>query len=176
MNSLSKKISIFVLFAVVCAGTKIFAQQITKFAVVDTSRVYRSYFRDTAPVRNYESKKAEFQNEINTRTEELQTLQTKKLEYQKAGDDANALKVQAEITKKTQYLNEYIAAKNIELESLSKSLQNNDAFYKKLQTTLAKIAESGGYSMIMSLQEANAILWYSPSVDITDQVITELGL
>src|SRR5574344_2910424 len=152
MNSLSKKISIFVLFAVVCAGTKIFAQQITKFAVVDTSRVYRSYFRDTAPVRNYESKKAEFQNEINTRTEELKSLQSKKLDYQKNGDDKNVLKIEAEIAKKTDYLNEYISAKNIELESLSKSLQNNDAFYKKLQATLAKIAESGGYSMILSLQ------------------------
>ena len=30
--------------------------------------------------------------------------------------------------------------------------------------------------MILSLQQANAILWYSPSVDITDEVINELGL
>ena len=42
--------------------------------------------------------------------------------------------------------------------------------------TLSKIAESGGYSMILSLQDANAILWYSSSVDITQQVISELGL
>lgn len=165
-----------VILGAILAGTKLCAQQITKFAVVDTSRVYRSYFRDTAPVRNYESKKAEFQNEITRRTEELKSLQSKKLDYQKNGDDKNVLKIEAEIAKKTDYLNEYISAKNIELESLSKSLQNNDAFYKKLQATLAKIAESGGYSMILSLQEANAILWYSPSVDITDQVITELGL
>ena len=30
--------------------------------------------------------------------------------------------------------------------------------------------------MILSLQDANAILWYSSSVDITQQVISELGL
>jgi outer membrane protein len=41
---------------------------------------------------------------------------------------------------------------------------------------LEKIAEAGGYSMILSLQESNAILWYSPTVDITDQVIKQLGL
>ena len=30
--------------------------------------------------------------------------------------------------------------------------------------------------MILNLQESNAILWYSSSVDITDQVISQLGL
>ena len=89
---------------------------------------------------------------------------------------AETLKNQAEITKKKDYLTEYTNAKNVELESMLKSLQNSDEFYKKLYSTLAKIAESGGYSMILSLQESNAILWYSNSVDITDQVISNLGL
>ena len=57
--------------------TASFAQQITKFAVVDTNRVYQAYFRNSAPVRNYESKKAEFQTEINKRTEEIQNPYTK---------------------------------------------------------------------------------------------------
>lgn len=167
-------ISLCVVFAAVC-GTA-FAQQITRFGVVDTSRVYSAYFRNSAPVRNYESKKAEFQNEINKRTEEIQQLQQQKVDYQNAGNDSAALRVDADITKKTDYLTEYTNAKNVELESIKKSLQNSDAFYKKLYSTLEKIAESEGYSMILSLQQANAILWYSPSVDITDKVITELGL
>lgn len=167
-------ISSCVVFAAVC-GTA-FAQQITRFGVVDTSRVYSAYFRNSAPVRNYESKKAEFQNEINKRTEEIQQLQQQKVDYQNAGNDSAALRVDADITKKTDYLTEYTNAKNVELESIKKSLQNSDAFYKKLYSTLEKIAESEGYSMILSLQQANAILWYSPSVDITDKVITELGL
>ena len=87
-----------------------------------------------------------------------------------------AQRVQGEITQKTDFLNEYTNAKNIELESIQKSLQSSDAFYKKLYETLAKIAESGGYSMILSLQQANAILWYSPSIDVTEQVISSLGL
>ena len=86
------------------------------------------------------------------------------------------MKTEAEITKKTDYLTEYTNAKNVELESMQKTLQNSDDFYKKLYNTLAKIAKSGSYSMILSLQESNAILWYSSSVDITNQVISELGL
>jgi len=153
-----------------------YAQQITKFGVVDTAKVYNAYFRNSAPVRNYEKKKTEFQNEINKYTDEIKSLQQKKREYDKDGKDAQALRIEAEITKKTDYLTEYTNAKNVELESLQRSLQTSDEFYKKLYNTLARIAESGGYSMILSLQEANAILWYSSSVDVTDQVISELGL
>ena len=158
------------------AGSGLYAQQITKFGVVDTAKVYNAYFRNSAPVRNYEKKKSEFQEEINKYTDELQKLQLKKLEYEKANNDAQAQRVQAEISKKSEFLVEYTNAKNIELESIQKSLQSSDAFYKKLYESLAKIAESGGYSMILSLQQANAILWYSSSVDITEQVIADLGL
>jgi outer membrane protein len=161
----------FILFS---AAT--FAQQITRFGVVDTAKVYTAYFRNSAPIRNYEKKKAEFQEEINVRTEELRKLQQKKLEYEKAENETQLLRIDAEITKKKDYLTEYTNAKNVELESMLKSLQNSDEFYKKLYNPLAKIAESNGYSMILSLQESNAILWYSSSVDITDQVISELGL
>ena len=153
-----------------------FAQQITKFGVVDTAKVYNAYFRNSAPIRNFEKKKAEFQDEINKRTDELRSLQQKKLEYEDEGKEAQALKVESEITKKKEYLTEYTNAKNVELETLQRSLQTSDEFYKKLYNTLSRIAESGGYSMILSLQDSNSILWYSSSVDITSQVISELGL
>lgn len=166
--------SLFILILVI--SLPIFSQQITKFGVVDTAKVYNAYFRNSAPVRNYEKKKAEFQEEVNKLTDELKKLQQKKLDYESAGNETQVLKVEAEIARKKDYLTEYTNAKNVELESLQKSLQNSDDFYKKLYNTLAKIAEGGGYSMILSLQDANAILWYSSSVDITNQVINELGL
>ena len=167
-------VSIAILFCV--SVSSVFAQQITKFGVVDTAKVYNAYFRNSAPVRNFEKKKAEFQAEINKKTDELRSLQQKKLEYENEGKEAQALKVESEITKKKEYLTEYTNAKNVELETLQRSLQTSDEFYKKLYNTLSRIAESGGYSMILSLQDSNSILWYSSSVDITSQVISELGL
>ena len=153
-----------------------FSQQVTRFGVVDTFKVYNAYFRDSAPIRNYERKKEEFQAEIDKLTEELRVLQNRKLEYANDGNDSMVLKTEAKIAEKAQYITEYTNAKNVELEMMKKSLMTSDEFYKKLYNTLQKIAESGGYSMILSLQDANAILWYSPSVDITPQVIKELGL
>ncbi len=175
---MNKKIKLLITtFIITCIfSIPVFSQQITKFGVVDTAKVYEAYFRNTAPIRNYENKKAEYQAEINKQTEELRKLQQKKLDYENKGNDSAALKTEAEITKKKDYLTEYTNAKNVELESMQRSLQNSDEFYKKLYNTLSRIAESGGYSMILSLQDSNSILWYSSSVDITQQVITELGL
>ena len=164
------------LILILVISLPVFSQQITKFGVVDTAKVYNAYFRNSAPIRNYEKKKSEFQEEVNKLSDELKKLQQKKLDYESAGNETQVLKVEAEIARKKDYLTEYTNAKNVELESLQKSLQNSDDFYKKLYNTLAKIAEGGGYSMILSLQDANAILWYSSSVDITNQVINELGL
>ena len=54
------KVSLKVLisFLIVFLSQGVFAQQITKFGVVDTARVYNAYFRDSAAVRNYEKKKS----------------------------------------------------------------------------------------------------------------------
>ena len=149
---MNKKIIVAVLISLFTVSG-IFAQQITKFGVVDTNKVYNAYFRNSTAIRNYEKKRADYQNEINKTTEELRDLRQKK-----------------------DYLTEYTNAKNVELDSLAKSLKNSDEFYKKLYSTLSKLAEEGGYSMILSLQESNSILWYSHTVDITEDVISRLGL
>lgn len=166
-------LAIAVLFLSVSLG---FSQQITRFGVVDTARVYQAYFRNSAPVRNYESKKTEFQNEINKKTEEIQNLKNQKVDYQKNNNTAAVNRLDAEITRKTDALTEYTAAKNVELESIKNNLKTSDSFYKRLYSVIEKVAENDGLSMVMSLQQANAILWYSPSVDITEKVISELGM
>jgi outer membrane protein len=152
-----------------------FAQTMTRFGVVDTARVYSTYFRDSAAVRNYEQKKAEFQKKINEKTEELKTLNQKRIDLKEKGDEAGALKVEAEITKKADYLSEFANTKNTELESIKRRIEKSDSFYSSLYDVIGRIAESEGYSMILSLQQANSILWYSPSVDITDKVISGLS-
>lgn len=169
-----KKIFIILFFGLVSAAG-LSAQQITRFGVVDTARVYQAYFRNSAPVRNYESKKSQFQAEITKRSQEIQDLKQQKAEAESSGNDAAASRLESDIIKKTDSLTEYTNAKNVELESIKNNLQNSDSFYKKLYSVLERVAEDGGYSVILSLQNANGILWYSSSVDVTDKVIAALG-
>lgn len=174
-NFMNKKLIFVCAFAffATCACT---AQQITRFGVVDTSRVYNAYFRNSSAVRNYESRRAEYQQEIQNLTDEIRSLESQRLEYQKNEDSASVMRLEGEITRRTDFLREYTNAKNVELESMLRSLKTSDEFYQRLYSVLSRIAETGGYSMILSLQQSNGILWYSNSVDVTDQVISQLGL
>lgn len=174
---MKKTVFILICAAAVFAGSSLYAQQmrITNVGVVDTGRVYTTYFRESSAVRSYDGKKADFQAEVDKLTAELKNLQDKKIAYEKSGNSAAALRTESEITKKADFLAAYTASKNMELEKLRKNLSNSNAFYQQLYKVISHIAESDGYSLILSLQQANGILWYSPTVDITEKVIAELG-
>ena len=94
MKTVRKLIVIASLLA--CSVCGAFAQQITKFAVVDTSRVYQSYYRDSVQVRNFERKRQEFKDEVARITAEIQQMHDRQLEYERNDDSTNALKLQTQ--------------------------------------------------------------------------------
>lgn len=171
-----KKLFAVLVLAVAGICSNVFAQQITKFAVVDTARVYQAFYKDSTTVRNYETKKKSYQAEIDRLTKEMQDTHNQRLAAQKAGNKELVASLTNKLTQEQNFLSEYTTTKQAELENLKRSMQNNDAFYKKLYGIIEKVAESEGYSMVLSLQQNQSILWYSSSVDITNKVIQELGL
>ncbi len=174
MKNKFKLLILFVVFS--CAMSMTFAQQkITRFGVIDTNKVYQTFYRDSPAVRNYEKKKQDFQAQIDRQTQELENMQIKKSEYLSNGNDAMANKLEGDIQKKARTLTEYTKAKNIELENLRKKLESGDDFYELLYDTINRVAEEKGFSLILSLKQASGILWYSDSVDITDLVISEIS-
>jgi outer membrane protein len=150
------------------------AQQITKFAIVDTSRIYTTFYRDSRSVRDYEAKKSQYQGEIQRMSEEIKALRQQKVDADAAKDVSKVSRLDSDITAKTNFLLDYTKAKNAELDTLKKKLTSDDVFYSMLYEEIRKIAEADGYSMVLSLQEGNSILWYSPTVDITDKVIRDM--
>ena len=149
-------------------------KQITRFAVVDTQRIYNTFKQDSKSVRDYEEKKQKYKNDIQVLANEIIELKKKKVEAQKKGDMAEASYLGEEIASKTSFLTEFAKATNDELASIKQSLNNDDKFYASIYEIITKIAVTNGYSMVLSLQDGGAILWYSPTVDITQDVITEL--
>jgi len=151
------------------------AQQITRFAVVDTSRIYTTFYRDSRSVRDYEAKKSLYQGEIQRLTEEIKAMRQQKVDAETVGETIKVNRLTSEITTKTAFLLDYTKAKNAELDSLKKKLTTDDNFYSMLYEEIRKIGESDGYSMVLSLQEGTSIIWYSPTVDITDKVIRSMS-
>jgi outer membrane protein len=150
------------------------AQQITRFAVVDTARIYTTFYRDSRSVRDYEAKKVQYQGEIQRMTDEIKTLRQQKVDAEALGDQSKVLRLESDISAKTNYLLDYSRVKNSELDTLKKKLTSDNDFYSMLYEEIRKVAEQDGYSAVLSLQEGSSIFWYSPTVDITDKVIRNM--
>jgi len=150
------------------------AQQLTRFAVVDLPKIYTAFFKDSKAVRDFEERSARVQADIDKMNAEIQALQKNRLDAAAAGDQQKVLALDNEIYKKTEYLKEYYRIKTAELEDHRKKLTQSDTFLKQVYDEIRIVAESDGYSMVLNLKESSGILWYSPTVDITDKVLNNL--
>lgn len=168
-----KRFYFFLIFGLLFFTLQAQQKQITKFAVIDTQKIYGIFKQNSSLIRDYENKKKKYQDEIEELSEEIIELKKKKAQAQRAGNDTEAQNLTEEIHEKTTFLTEFSKAKNDELSSIKASLSNNK-FYQSLYEVIKKVAIKEGYSMVLSLQDGGAILWYSPTVDITQAVIKEL--
>jgi len=150
------------------------AQQLTRFAVVDLPKVYTTFFRDSKAVRDFEERSARVQSEVDRMSADLQTLQSSRLEAESAGNQEQVLRLEGEIFKKSEYLKEYYRLKTAELEDQRKKLSQSGTFLQQVYEEIKLVAESEGFSIVLNLKESAGILWYSPTVDITDKVIQNL--
>ncbi len=171
----NKKTVLSICFLMLVGAFASAQQQITNFGIVDTNKVYEYFFRTSTGARNYDSKRKEMQDEINKKTAELRELKAKKDQAQQIGDTDAVETLNSTIKSKTEYLRDYTATKNVELQNLKKSLSESNDFYIKLSKIIKRVAENKGLCMVLNLQGESAILWYSNTVDITEDVIKEMN-
>jgi outer membrane protein len=157
-----------------CSAVLLQAQQLTRFAVVDLSRVYMAFLRDSRAVREWEEASAQVQREVDRRSAEIQELQSRKVNAEMQGNEDEVLRLENQIYRRTEALREYYQVKTAELEDRRDRLSQSDSFLEQVYDEIRFIAESEGYSTVLSLKENSSILWYSPTVDITDKLIQNL--
>lgn len=173
-----KKFAAVFLFVVLAIGG-ISAQQITRVAVLDLARVLSTFPNDTAALKNFELKKAEIQAEADRRSTEIRNLQARKASAETSGDLETSRSLEFEISRKISSLQDYVQARQNELDLLAKALSSANSFLQKLNTTIARVAEEEGFSLVLNLkpqdQSSSLVLWNSAAIDITDKVIQALS-
>ena len=164
------------LLFIVCLffGMTIGAQQLTRFAVVDLPKVYLAFFQESRAVRDFEERSARVQADLDRMTSEIQTLKINQVNAQAQGNMEQALRLETEITRRSEFLKEYYRTKTEELDAIKSRLTQSGAFLEQVYDEIRYIAESEGYSMVLNIKENTGILWYSPTVDITDKIIKNL--
>jgi len=166
----------FFVFFLVCFGLGMAAeaQQITRFAVVDMPQVYMAFFRESRAVREFEERSARVQADIDRMTAEIQTLRVNMVNAQAQGNQEQALRIEAEVNSRSNFLREFHRTRTAELEAQRVRLTQDDAFLGQIHDQIRFIAESEGFSMVLNLHANNGIVWFSPTVDITDRLIQNL--
>ena len=163
-----------VLFLLLVNAVCLPAQQLTRFAVVDLPKVYTQFFRESAAVRNFEERSARVQADIDRMTREIQDLKSRQADAAMRGDQNESLRLENEVYRRTEFLRDYYNTRTAELEDQLKKLSQSDDFLSQVNDEIRYIAESEGYSMVINLKGNSSILWYSPTVDITDKLIQNL--
>jgi len=150
------------------------ATTITRIAVVDLPRVYTTFFRESTAVRNFEQKSSRIQADIERMTREIQDLRSKYTDAVNSGNQSEALRLEAQVNQRQTFLREFHQTKMAELNNERNQLMQSDEFINQVQNEIRFIAESGGYSMVLDIKNSVGVVWYSPSIDITEALIQRL--
>jgi len=162
------------IFLLLNACGLLYGQQLTRFAVVDLSQVYMAFFSQSRAVREFEEQSARVQSDINRMQNEILELRSRHADAVMRDDQSEALRLETQINRRSEYLREFYQTRTAELENRRRNLMTSGSFLSQVYDEIRFIAESEGYTMVLNLNDNPAIVWYSPSVNITDKLIQSL--
>jgi len=168
-----KRVVIFLFLNVICAGL-VFSQMITRAAVVDLPRIYTTFFRESAAVRAFEERSTRVRTELAAVETEIQGLRTRHADAVQAGNQSEALRLETQINQRQEFYRQLHQTRTAELNQMRNNLLQSDAFMREVNEGIRFAAESEGYTLVFNLRDTQGLVWYSPSIDITDNVIQRL--
>ncbi len=149
------------------------AEQITKVAVLDYTRILSAFYADSAEARRIDEMKTVFAQEVRRLQEEIQTLEERKLEAENRGNSRDALDIDSTIQDKKQYYQEYVRVRGNQIQQSAANLGSSNELAREILKEIQYIAESNGYSIVLKRSDPD-LLWWSYEVDITDLVLQRL--
>ena len=150
------------------------AEQITKVAVLDYTRILTAFYTDSAEARRIDEMKSAFAQEVRRLQEEIQSLEEKKLQATNRGDSRAELDLDSAIQDKKQYYQNYIRIRGNQIQQAAANLGSSNELAREIQKEIQYIAESQGYSIVLKRSDPN-LLWWSYEVDITDLVLQRIS-
>jgi len=149
------------------------ADQITKIAVLDYTKVLSAFYADSAAVRRIEKMKEVFAADVRKMQEEIQSLEEEKLEAENAGKSREALKIDKRIQDKKEYYQDFVRVRGNRIQQSSAKLGANNELAKEILQEIQYVAESRGFSIVLKRSDPD-LLWWNYEVDITELVLQRL--
>ena len=166
-----KKAVIILLTFIFCIP--VYAEQITRVAVLDYARILSSFYNNSSETQRIESLKKSFASEVRKIQDDIQKLEEKKLDAEDRGDSIEILELDGQIEDKKQYYREYVRVRGNQIQKAVSNLGSSNAVAEKILDAIQYVAESGGYSVVIKRSDSG-LLWWSYSIDITENVLKRL--
>ena len=166
-----KKAVIILLIFAFC--TPIYAEQITRVAVLDYARILSSFYNNSSEAQRIESLKKNFASEVREIQDDIQKLEEKKLDAEDSDDSVEILELDRQIEDKKQYYREYVRVRGNQIQKAVSNLSSSNAVAGEILNAIQYVAESGGYSVVIKRSDSG-LIWWSYSIDITENVLKRL--
>jgi len=160
-------------FCFLIATVHLSAEQITKVAVLDYTKILSAFYAESTEARRIDEMKTVFAQEVRRLQEEIQILEEKKLEAENRGNSRDALDLDSSIQDKKQYYQEYVRVRGNQIQQSAVNLGSSNELAREILKEIQYIAESNGYSIVLKRSDPD-LLWWSYEVDITDLVLQRL--
>ncbi|MFP4483667.1 MAG: OmpH family outer membrane protein [Spirochaetaceae bacterium] len=165
-----KRMVIGVVLALV--GVAASAEQLTTVAVIDITRVYNSFYRDSRQVRDLENLREQYQSEIESHQRDLERLEDRRSEAEERGDEERVEELDQQILEQRRFLQDLATRRQRQLDTREESLLS-DEFLQQLLDAIEFVAESEGYTVVLR-RDTDGLQWWSSAVDISDLVLDRL--
>lgn len=149
------------------------AEKLTMVAVVDLTKIVSDYFKESTEWREIDELVRRTEETVRTQMNELNALKQQKIDAENSGDELLTLKLDEQIRKKQEYIQEYNKIMSDRIQSRKDNLLTSSDFSREIIRTVQYIAESEGYSVVFRKKDPN-ILYYNYEVDITNKVLDHL--
>lgn len=171
-NMIMKKVVLLSLLFVACA----FTANAQKFALIDMEYIMENIPAYEEANNQLNEASQQYQSEVEAKTKEAETL------YKEYQNSSASLSAQQKTLKE-----EAIVAKEKEAAELRKKYFGNDGEMARKQEALIApiqdeiyeavkwVAEQKGYAVVVDRASAQSIIFATPSIDISNEVLSRMG-
>lgn len=167
-----KRVTVLTIGLLVLLTAGLAAEQLTTVGIIDISKVYNSFYRDSRAVRELEELRERYQAEIDREVGELEDLKDDLAQAQDRGNQTRIEQLNSEISRQRRYVEDLTRRRREQLQQRQQNLVSDD-FLNRLQQAIVYVAESEGYTVVIRTDQ-EGLQWWSPEVDISDLVLERL--
>lgn len=153
-------------------GTAV-SEPLSKIGIVNISQIVQAYYAESKAWREIEEETRVYEEYIAEKMALLNTYRERKLAAENAGDAATALRMDSEIFKLQEHIQEYRTIKYNQIKAKRDRLLQSPDFAAELRKAINYVAENEGFTLIFNSDDRD-IMWWSTEVNITEKVLAYL--